>query len=413
MEYFNKYKGLKNKLDIVYKGICFNKVLALEIWHWANDSSQSFAVKHLLYYILSLNLKKFNTCCGKSTILTTFGLYDRNDSHELYYKILDKFEDNAINNNLLHFNKKIRIQPQIIIKFTKQVFLKLKTSEFTFIEKLIIAAKFTYYANILAEFAKHNFNGVKKYLAFCGVLNVENLLTQYLQQKKITTFSLQHGLSYIFHKNITRDSLNYENFLSDISFCWGQYTVDEYSKYGISPDKLVVAGYPKSTKIIKMKQANKFETCLVLLARDQFNDSNKKLLSIISQLNLKFSLKLHPLSDSEYYKRYAANNNMAIIEQNRTLLSCLDQNEFDFAIAVNTSSYYETLIYGIPCLRFDDGSFELMHGYDDIFTNIDAFESRINHIKAVISTTYQEKINCLLKYTVGLGIDNYKKLIQL
>jgi hypothetical protein len=414
MEQFNNYKELKNKLNIVHEGIYFNKVLAFDIWNWANDTSP-FSIKHLLYCILSLNLKKFNTCNGKSTtILTTYGLYDRSDHQELYYKITDKLDNRAVNNNLLYYNKKIRIQSKIIFKFTKQIFLKLRTSKFTIIEKLIIAAKFIYYANIFAELQKHNFNGVQKYLAFCAVLNVESLLTQYLQQKGIKTFSLQHGISPISRKNNTVDSLNYENFHSDMLLCWGQYTVDEYSKYGISPDKLIVAGYTKFTQLIEMKQNNKFKTCLVLLARRQFDYSNKKLLSILSKSDFNFSLKLHPSLEFEYYKRFAETNNMLIIEQNKTLLSCLDQNRFDFAIAVNTSSYYETLIYGMPCLRFYDGSFDLMYGYkNDVFTNIEEFENSIHNIEksTTITTNYQEEINCILKYTMGIGIDNYRKHI--
>jgi hypothetical protein len=409
MKKFNNYKELKNKLNIVYQGIYFNKILALDIWNWANGTYTS-SVKQLIYYMISLDLKDFKTCSGQSTILTTYGLYDRNDHQELYYKIIDKLEDNTVNNNLLHFRKKIRIQPNIIIKFTKQIFSFLKDSEFNFIEKLIIAAKFTFYANILTELQKHNFNSVKKYLAFCGVLNVENLLTQYLQQNGIKTYSLQHGIAYIAHKNITIDSVNYENFQSDISLCWGQYTVDEYSEYGISSDRLIIAGYPKASKVIEISHNNKFKSCLILLTRNQFDDSNKRLLSILTKSNLMFGLKLHPSLNFKYYKQYAGTNNMTIIDQNRTLLSCLDQNEFDFAIAVNTSSYYESLIGGIPCLRFHDNSFELMYGCDDVFTNLEEFEKVLNNIKNTIFD-YQKKINSVLNYTMGIGVDNYRKIL--
>jgi hypothetical protein len=411
MEQFNKYKELKNRLNIVYKGINFNKVLAFDIWNWANYS-HSFSIKHLIYFVISLNLKNFKTCSCKNTILTTYGLYNRNDHNELYNIIIDKLGDNAVNNNLLRFKKKVKIDLKIIIFFTKQIFLKLQKSNFSFIDKLIITARFTYYAGIFEEFQRHDFNTVKKYLAFCGILDVENLLTQFLQQKGIKTFSLQHGITFIYSKDIPIDSINYENFQSDILLCWGQYNIDEYSKYGIPSDKLIVAGYPKTVKKIALDTTNKFKSCLVLLARNQYDESNRKLLSILlKQYDFEFYLKLHPSLNYEDYTEFAEKNNIKIINRSVKLLSCFTKNKYDFTIAINTSSYYEALMHGKPCLRFYDESFELMYGCDDIFSDNKGFEKALNKIKNNI-TNYQEKINSVLDYTMGIGTDNYKTILN-
>jgi hypothetical protein len=257
----------------------------------------------------------------------------------------------------------------------------------------------------------HNFNTVTKYLAFCGVLNVENLLTQFLQQKGIKTFSLQHGISFLYSKDVPIDSINYENFQSNILLCWGQYYIDEYYKYGIPSDKLIVAGYPKTVKKIALDTTNKFKSCLVLLARNQYDESNQKLLSILlNQYDFEFHLKLHPSLNYEDYTKFAKNNNMKIINRSIKLVSCFTKNEYDFTIAVNTSSYYEALIHGKPCLRFYSEAFELMYGYDDIFSDNKGLEKALNKIKNNI-TTYQEKINSVLDYTMGIGTDNNKTIL--
>lgn len=45
---------------------------------------------------------------------------------------------------------------------------------------------------------------------------------------------------------------------------------------------------------------------------------------------------------------------MDIIADELTVNDCLNKEAFDFAIAVNTTAYYEAYMRGLPCLRYLD-----------------------------------------------------------
>jgi hypothetical protein len=411
MEQFEKYKTLKEKLDITYRGIHFNRVLALNIWNFANSNCK-FSIKKLAGFVISLNLKDFKLCNEKRTILSTYGLYNRKDHQELYYNVMDKLGDSVASNNLLHFRRKFTLNIKVIIYFTQQIFTRLKKSEFSFFQKLIISARFIHYANILGEIEQINLTGVKKYLSMCSVLDVENLLTQYMKKQGIETFSLQEGVYYIFKANTPLDAVSYENFETDHLLSWGQYSVNQYIEYGIQEKCMIVAGYPKNVIRYQMKRDNCFKKAIVLLARSSYNTSNFSLLNILQKYSgeYQFFLKFHPTCDIELYQNYL-NPNIEIIPSEQTVNYCLNNDAFDFAIAVNTTAYYEALMRGIPCLRFTDKTFDLTYGYNDAFFNEKDFYSKINEIKNSDFCDYQNNVNFILEYAVGISIDNYKKIL--
>jgi hypothetical protein len=165
-----------------------------------------------------------------------------------------------------------------------------------------------------------------------------------------------------------------------------------------------------------MKPMNPFKRCMVLLAGGMRN-TNIQLLKILS-LHLSeysFCLKPHPSSDADYafYQQYALQNGFGIISKRLAINECLNNMEYDFAIAVCTTTYYEALMRGIPCLRFYDGSFDLMTGYDDVFATDSEFQNKIIEIQGKTIDRYQNEINSILKYAVGIGIDNYKDILLL
>ena len=109
---------------------------------------------------------------------------------------------------------------------------------------------------------------------------------------------------------------------------------------------------------------------------------------------------------------YVSQYKMSIIPTQMTINEALNKEQFDFAIAVNTNTYYEALMRGVPCMRFCDGSFELPAGYDDIFQTQDEYVSKLGKIKTMsLTDEYQAKINEILTYCIGVGVDNYKELI--
>lgn len=104
---------------------------------------------------------------------------------------------------------------------------------------------------------------------------------------------------------------------------------------------------------------------------------------------------------------------MEIIPLETTISQSLKRGLYDFCIAVNTTVYYESLMRGIPCLRYYDGSFDLMFGYEkDVFETSSDYERTIKNIKGHDIIEYQQIVNSVLKHSIGVGINNYSKILS-
>ena len=183
---------------------------------------------------------------------------------------------------------------------------------------------------------------------------------------------------------------------------------------GISKSRFCLAGYPKDVEKLKMKDNKSINRIMVMLARDSFRNSNNQLIGILSKFSDKyeFNLKLHPSCDYNYYSNLAKTCNMGIISQDKTIGQCLNNTLYDLSIAVNTTAYYDSLIKGVPCLRYSDGTFDLMCGLDqDYFSSADEFEKSISFLLGLTAKEYQKKVDDILKYAIGLGIDNYSMIL--
>lgn len=414
MNNFEKYKQIKSQFDFVYEGVHFNRVLAVRIWSIGNNISR-LSLKAYSLFLLAIDISKINLPRGEQNILSTFGrYYKRNDHLELYKNVLSKLDGKASYNNTLDWNYKLTFHPKIIFKVYKFIRKNLSGTFLSFKQKLELAILTVHYCNILEEIKKINLDKVEKYLCQCSVLDLENLFTQYMKLRGIPTYSLQEGMYFIFRKNPPIDSVQYENFETDNLLCWGQYSIDEDYSYGIPIENLKLAGYPKKVVLYPLKTDNKYHKCMVLLARDSYRKTNNLLLNILASLSSEydFCLKLHPSCDYNFYSIFASSNNMSIISKEKTINECLNIDEYDFCIAVNTTAYYESLMRGLPCLRFFDNSFDLMAGCDyDVFTTKEELDNNLNIIKNKLLADYQNDIDTTLKYAMGVGIDNYRKIL--
>ena len=412
MNDFDRYKSLKNKLNFVYDGICLNRLLALSLWAVANGK-YAFSWKRIVLAFLAIDVKRLEFDPQKHMILSTFGRYARKDHLELYNTVLDKLDGKASYNKTLTFGWKLSIHPVVIYKVAKFIFSNLHDTSLSLWDKCKLIIECIHYCNIIEELKYMDFTGVQKYLCQCSVLDLENLLTQFFKLRNIPTYSLQEGVYFIFKKNPPLDSVQYENFETDNLLCWGQFSIDEDVSYGISPRKLRLAGYPKKVELHTMKKDNPYKKCMLLLARDSFRNTNMGLLNILlnHSSDYEFCLKLHPSCDFSFYSSFASQHGMTIISKDRTINDCLNNNFFDFAIAVNTTAYYEALMRGLPCLRFCDDTFDLMAGYKDVFGTDEEFRVIMETVKNQPLQTYQEEVNRALEYAIGVNIDNYKNLL--
>ena len=414
MNRFEKYKQLKEQFDFVYKGVHFNRVLALPLWALANGTFKMSWKAHALA-VLAIDVSKVEYDPAKHDILSTFGRYpNRKDHLELYRTVLGKLDGKASYNNTVEWHRKLSIHPRLMMQVWCYVKKNLKHSGLSLWDKFGLAAWCLHYANTLEELQKIDFSKVRKYLCQCSVLDLENLFTQYMKSQGIPTYSLQEGMYYIFKTNPPLDSVQYENFETDNLLCWGQFSIDEDRSYGIPAERLRLAGYPQKVELHALKSNNEFKKCMILVARDAFRETNNELLKILSGFSsdYEFCLKLHPSCDYDYYAQYASLHDMAIVPKEKTINECLNTEEYDFCIAVNTTAYYESLMRGLPCLRFWDGTFDLSAGCKyDVFSTQEDFSACLDVLKNKSNVGYQADIDEMLRYAMGVGIDNYRKIL--
>lgn len=406
----DKFKQLYCLYDFEYKGIKMNRVVCIELWHFANHHLK-FELKKQLRFLFSY--KDVSSMKLGTDILTTSGAYGRIDHMELYKQVIERIGNKTCYNDPDSWDNKRCLNIFKISSLVYKSFKLLKKSDLRLKEKIDLTSEVVYYCNTLDALKKIDFSSVKRYVSEIDVRRFENLLTQYMQQNNIPTFSLVEGMLYVFQGKIPHDSVHYEMLTTDKLMCWGQYTIDELTEFGISNNRLILAGYPKNVKITKFKSLNNFKKCMVLIARSQFDQANYKLLEILSGYTDKFDicLKLHPSCDYSYYSEYAINHNMDIVDKALALNDCLNQSVFDWAIAVNTTAYYEALMRGVPCLRFEDDSFQLPKGCNDNFSTANQLEDILERLSNTDIIEYQKEVDDILKYTMGIGIDNYREIL--
>ena len=307
---------------------------------------------------------------------------------------------------------KFRFSLKNVIEAWKQT---KKIEGFSFLKRICVTAYLCRYLNTIDKLLDLRIPKVRNFVAFCPVLEIQNLMSQYFNIQGAKVFGLSHGAQIVYENDIPVDCVNYENIQFEC-LVWGQMTKDEYVRFGVDKNMIHVAGYPKDVHLQEMKSDGKMKRCLVLLCRSLYDSSNERLLGVLScvKKNYTFFIKLHPSCNYHYYQQLCDKYGFSLISKDVLLTECMDKQKYDFAIAVNTTSYYEIQIAGIPCLRYEDGdAYDLMKGMDeDKFSNIEEFESSMLWLKNnILIGNYDMMRKESLRYNLGIGIDNYRKLL--
>ena len=409
MTTYQKYRSLMNALSYSFQGVDLSHVSATKIWSMAKGE-RVFGLKQFARFFIALDASKLQLP-ENNGFLATFMENYRKDHYDLFNTVVNGLSNKPTVTNLFDVKRRVAFHPILAAKITITVYRKLLKENISLVDKLRWAAEYMYLVNNIKELDKIDFSKVKKYLCMCHVLSLENLLTQYLKTKGIVTYSLQEGIYFIFKKNIVLGSIAYELFVTDHLLCWGQYTKDEYKKYGIDPSKITVSGYPKCKVLAPLKNNNVYKTCLVMLAGPIIGNANTNLLMMLESLKDEFdiTLKSHPANYLSMEK-YAQEHNFSIIDKTQTVGECLESGRYDFCIAVNTTAYYESWMVGVPCVRYYDERFDNFYGFDDFFSDEEQFKTMINGYR--ICPKNENEIKEMLKYAIGFGLDNYDKVIN-
>ncbi|WP_143308026.1 hypothetical protein [Chitinophaga vietnamensis] len=417
-ETFEKYIKTKKRLAYHYKGYHLEKILSVVIAKMVYKTNP-FDMRQLGKGWCARDFSFLEKIEKK--ILFTIEPFRRKDYYEIWDYVQQKFEAREFGSYDLKDTGFIPVWGLRNLLFSfRHVFSRGKGISFR--DKLMLVAEFAFVRNTIDHLEKQRTPVVNKYVAFCGVHYLENLLTQYFIKRRVPTYSLQHGVSYVFTRNIPFDAIAYENMISDYHICWGQYTKDEMYGYGIPAQRLLVGGYPRTIPVIQASGKGPLtRKAVVFLARSAFEGTNIRMLNILKKLSashadIRFQIKLHPSLKEQHYANHISDSSgkLEILPSHITISELLSKKSFDFAIAVNTATYYESYIFHLPCFRFEDGTFDQSIGVaDDLFTDNPSLE---RHLKTLYETGEQDGLSsqaaAQLTYAIGYNVDNYYRAIM-
>ncbi|MBN9298743.1 MAG: hypothetical protein J0I41_17175 [Filimonas sp.] len=262
----------------------------------------------------------------------------------------------------------------------------------------------------------------EKYLSFCSVMWLENLLTQYFNKRNIPTYDLQHGATRVYRKNPV-DEIEYSNIVSDYHFTWGDYSRDELIGFGIEPARLISGGYPHRHTINPIRKPVG-KKVIVFLSRFDFEQENYEVLAILAALNkayngaFSFSFKLHPSLNAKKYGEVMETQypdaNFTLLNSRITLHELFTKEQADLCIAVNTSCYFECYMLGMPTFRYFSETFDLEHPVrEDLFDSTEKLQLLLDRLYNEFGRYYlQEDIYRELDYALGLSKNEYPAVLN-
>lgn len=407
-----KYLSLKRNLAFSYSQVKVERVMAFHIWKLANGEMPKVKYWDLVKIAFSsINFKELSFLADNHKILSTFGIPGRRDHFALYNNVIARLDGKASVNDVTKISNTFSFNLRVLFNVVFRFLPKIIKAELKFEHKLFVFAVSIYYCNSIVNISKLDLSKVSAYFSMLSILDRENLLTQHFKKIGKKTFSLQDGILLDPKVTDTIDFLQVENLESEEVLVWGEYSRIMYEN-NRSDITARIAGFPRDAVRTEVKQVNQFKKCLVLLARNSFEDANQALIKILKkEKNIEFFLKLHPSLNQDVYTQINLLPNISVITENLSLSEVISNNTFDLSISVNTTAYYECLLCGIPSLRFKHDSFSLLPGLEDTFDNVDQMETQIKKIETHGAEAYNALVEEILNFVIGFKYDNYKTFL--
>ncbi len=407
------YRRIKSRLSCNYKQFNLGHLLAGDIEKIVYDHRPPFQLKTIYGNFLT----GLSPCFLNSSVNPLlFSLFkSRRDYKLLIDNIVKAFMEKQYT-ILTRYKTRFKFSAIVIIRAI--LFILCKRLALCWKANIYLISKTVFYMNSIHIFTAKDFvfpQHLKTYIAFNSSFGIEAFLTQFFRLHALATYSLQHGIYYFFPPPVPREVVNYENMQADYLLCWGQYTIDEMLKFGITKQRLLLGGHPFYNGPIEEVRRS-FQSCLFLLARIKYDRTNKKILEVLKEFrdkyNIRITIRLHPSLDYNRYAQIAAGFHFEVDTINATVYDCLKSKAYDFTIAYNTSAYYESLAFGLMAFSYRDDSMEKYMTLGDYFRNADELIRIIEKYKGMDAGELDERINNFLNYTLGTNENNYFKLLN-
>lgn len=399
--FFDKYKVAKSLLGLNYKGYPIDKIVAIDIVSLIYNKKQ-FCLRELvnLFSTRRINVPKDNE------VLYSIGNYKRIDYYELLSFVRTDIDSKLLDLSLV--DRTFCLSFKNIYQAFRLVFRN--DISLGFLSKLSLLASVTYSMNVIDYLESQSVSKTRIFCSFCSNLGDEAILDYYFQKQKVPTYTLQHGLWFLFDTPPI-DVITYENLVSNKLLCWGQYTKDEFVKYGIDESRLIVAGYPKKIRpLMALKPNKRKQRIIIFFARVIFDANNLELISLITNINqdVDVEFKLHPSLCTEKYKTLANQYGFKLAPSG-TIQDLLSKGRYDYSISYNSTAYYDSYINNCISFRYKDkdadNSIDVL---DDSFSSIQEFNDKMALIQEKqLNNQFWHEVEKRLNYILGYGVNEY------
>lgn len=412
MDKFEKYKNLKSQLLGTYRGYPLAEILAVKIAAIPYEKTNYRFVDLIkLFRVRKVELPAFDT---KKTIFS-IGEYNRQD----YYQLLDYVRNN-IDSYVIDLAKTrftYRLNVRTIFFSFQRIWQCYKHSELSLRDKIHLFYDLTYHINTIEHLEKIDINReqISNFCAFCSNLSGEAELNYFFKKHDIPTYTLQHGLWFLYSSPQPIDALVYDNLLADKLLCWGEYTREQFSNAGIDSESICVTGYPRAHFSALKVRNNHSNRILILFARNSYDNNNKKIIDMVSTLKDEyvFEYKLHPSLDKDEYSSILSK--IGCIEaEDKTISELLSKVGYLCTITYNSTAYYDSYVNNCTSLRFiDENADNSISVMDDGFRNIlelkQLLSSAPNNARR---SDYWECVSERLSFILGFNINRYKYFLR-
>lgn len=213
-------------------------------------------------------------------------------------------------------------------------------------------------------------------ISFMPLHGVENIIAQYVKHHGGSVSMYQHAL----YKNddslneLDKIIFNVDNYkYVDKLLLWGEATFKELVKY-LPESKLFIAGNPFLEP--KLKREVQTGNVLILLTSDEYSVYNNRLIEYITNLPVAYNLfaKIHPNSN-------LSDKRVKILPKNISLTNAIIETKCEFAISVNSSSYYDMYRLGVRCFKYEVDEIRKLDSvlpFDSVYSDECDLEMNIN-----------------------------------
>jgi len=416
---FEGYLSLKKEYPFSKHEVAFDKVLAVQMvqitYNLVKLNTQILKKAARLLF-RSLDITALKDAFTSHKLVSTY-IHQRNDYNALMTAYFAGCDD-CVQVYLPALPYQAKLSPLNILTAFNYVFLEKHSGSYR--QRFYIACYFTHYLNILdsirTAFKNIDLRG-KKYVPFNSAFDLETLLTQFFAANGVETYHISHGLSYVKYNNtVGFDAINGENITAKNILVWGETSkTDLIKNYAMSGTAISVAGNPKYPfKAINVN--SNFKKGILLLGAAIYDANNAILIELVGRLakihNIRFEAKAHPFSNTGLLQGTAQSADIELLPQYKTIDEIFQSGNYDFAIAYNTTSYFEAMYYNMICFRYAVDENGELAGLNDKFYDEGSFANQLIFFKEKDINVLNKEIEYILIANLGMGINTYQTILN-